>query len=144
MLFVWNLSCCASKQLAFNRCIHVFEGNSATLIRCMQCAFHKVQWLHISGVGDRNKITYVKFLPNSVQWISLRSVGFWPSYFKNTRWTFLVHSLHGKPPLHVDYQSVCVSAEQHLSVINTQARCRRRRRRRCCCCCCCMANVGLL
>ena len=31
-------------------------------------AFHKLQWWHFSGVVDRIKITYAKFLQDSVYW----------------------------------------------------------------------------
>jgi len=39
------------------RTIHFFNGRNASSIRCMNFAFHKVQWRHFSGVVDKFKNT---------------------------------------------------------------------------------------
>jgi len=83
------------KTTGYLRTIHFFKGRNACSIRCMNFAFHKVQWRHFSGVVDRFKNPYVEFLQDSVYQTLLKSVYFSWSYSKNKNVaTFLGHTVH--------------------------------------------------
>ena len=61
----------------------LFEGRSASSIRCMISAFHKVHWQYFSGEVDMFKNTDVEFLQESGCQKLFKSVYFWWNYFKN-------------------------------------------------------------